>query len=68
MSNNILFIVHLDRVVCYLHTGISNDVVKRAAEVLDATGKGNHVERLSDENIVSQDQQYQVFSIISLIS
>ncbi|KMS96257.1 hypothetical protein BVRB_000640 [Beta vulgaris subsp. vulgaris] len=44
---------------CAILAGISNDVVKRAAEVLDATGKGNHVERLSDENIVSQDQQYQ---------
>ncbi|XP_021758950.1 DNA mismatch repair protein MSH5 isoform X2 [Chenopodium quinoa] len=44
---------------CAMLAGISNDVVKRAAEILDATGKGNHVERLSNENIQAQDQQYQ---------
>uniref|UniRef100_A0A803LY58 DNA mismatch repair protein MSH5 n=1 Tax=Chenopodium quinoa TaxID=63459 RepID=A0A803LY58_CHEQI len=44
---------------CAMLAGISDDVVKRAAEILDATGKGNHVERLSDVNIQAQDQQYQ---------
>lgn len=44
---------------CAMLAGISDDVVKRAVEILEATGKGNHIERLSNENIQVQDQQYQ---------
>ncbi|XP_056697759.1 DNA mismatch repair protein MSH5 isoform X2 [Spinacia oleracea] len=44
---------------CAMLAGVADNVVKRAAEILDATGKGNHVDRLSNENIQAQDQQYQ---------
>ncbi|KAH9617835.1 hypothetical protein KSS87_000841 [Heliosperma pusillum] len=38
--------------------GIPEDVIKRAALILDATTNNNHVERLSNENLTTQDQQY----------
>uniref|UniRef100_A0A7C9AMX9 DNA mismatch repair protein MSH5 n=2 Tax=Opuntia streptacantha TaxID=393608 RepID=A0A7C9AMX9_OPUST len=43
---------------CALLAGVPIDVVKRAAVVLDAIGNSQHVERLSNENIEAQDQQY----------
>jgi len=44
--------------------GVPIDVVKRAAVVLDAIGNSQHVERLSNENIEAQDQQYKVSFLI----
>ncbi|KAK9733277.1 hypothetical protein RND81_04G056600 [Saponaria officinalis] len=38
--------------------GIPEDVIKRAALILEATCDNNQVERLSTETIVTQDQQY----------
>ncbi|XP_057540344.1 DNA mismatch repair protein MSH5 isoform X3 [Amaranthus tricolor] len=43
---------------CAMLAGISEDIVKRAAEILEATEKGNHVERISNENVEAQDKQY----------
>ncbi|CAO2833577.1 unnamed protein product [Amaranthus hypochondriacus] len=43
---------------CAMLAGISDDVVKRAAEILEATEKGNHVERICNENVEAQDKQY----------
>ncbi|XP_074291392.1 DNA mismatch repair protein MSH5-like isoform X2 [Silene latifolia] len=43
---------------CAMLAGIPEDVIKRAALILDATSDNNHVERLSTENLVIQDQQY----------
>ncbi|KAH9621336.1 hypothetical protein KSS87_004293 [Heliosperma pusillum] len=43
---------------CAMLAGIPEDVIKRAALILDATTNNNHVERLSNENLTTQDQQY----------
>ncbi|KAH9617084.1 hypothetical protein KSS87_015559, partial [Heliosperma pusillum] len=43
---------------CAMLAGIPEDVIKRAALILDATTNNNHVERLSHENLTTQDQQY----------
>ncbi|XP_063944989.1 DNA mismatch repair protein MSH5 isoform X3 [Daucus carota subsp. sativus] len=43
---------------CALLAGIPEDVIRRAAYVLDATGHDRHIERLSCDNISTQDQQY----------
>ncbi|KAH9614022.1 hypothetical protein KSS87_017478 [Heliosperma pusillum] len=48
-----LFLKHLLK-----SAGIPEDVIKRAALILDATTDNNHVERLSNENLTAQDQQY----------
>uniref|UniRef100_A0A7N2M9B0 DNA mismatch repair protein MSH5 n=1 Tax=Quercus lobata TaxID=97700 RepID=A0A7N2M9B0_QUELO len=41
---------------CFM--GVLEEVIQRAAFVLDALGNDKHVERLCNENISSQDQQY----------
>ncbi|KAK3017405.1 hypothetical protein RJ639_006699 [Escallonia herrerae] len=41
-----------------IHVGIPEEVIKRAAFVLDAIGNNVNVKRLSIENILVQDQQY----------
>ncbi|KAK8467153.1 hypothetical protein PHAVU_008G268900 [Phaseolus vulgaris] len=38
--------------------GVPEEIVKRAAAVLDAVSNNNHVERLCNENISAQDRQY----------
>ncbi|KAL0353657.1 UNVERIFIED_CONTAM: DNA mismatch repair protein MSH5 [Sesamum angustifolium] len=43
---------------CALLAGVSEEVVKRAASVLIATGDNKNVDRLLHENILAQDQQY----------
>ncbi|XP_030929859.1 DNA mismatch repair protein MSH5 isoform X6 [Quercus lobata] len=43
---------------CALLAGVLEEVIQRAAFVLDALGNDKHVERLCNENISSQDQQY----------
>ncbi|KAL0443359.1 UNVERIFIED_CONTAM: DNA mismatch repair protein MSH5 [Sesamum latifolium] len=43
---------------CALLAGVSEEVVKRAASILIATGDNKNVERLLHENISAQDQQY----------
>jgi hypothetical protein len=42
------------------YVGVPEEVIQRAAFVLDAIGNDKHVERLCDENISTQDQQYKV--------
>ncbi|KAK2990032.1 hypothetical protein RJ640_004710 [Escallonia rubra] len=47
--------------ICFMlliHVGIPEEVIKRAAFVLDAIGNNMNVKRLSIENILVQDQQY----------
>lgn len=44
----------------YSHVGVSEEVIKRAAYVLDAIGNDEHIERLPNVNISAQDQQYKV--------
>ena len=46
--------------ICIDYVGVLEEVIQRAAFVLDALGNDNHVERLCNENISSQDQQYKV--------
>nr|POE83006.1 dna mismatch repair protein msh5 [Quercus suber] len=43
---------------CALLAGVLEEVIQRAAFVLDALGNDKHVERLCNENISSQDQLY----------
>ncbi|CAJ1971414.1 unnamed protein product [Sphenostylis stenocarpa] len=43
---------------CALLAGVPEEIVKRAAAVLEAVSNNNHVERLSNENISAQDRQY----------
>ncbi|KAJ4725114.1 DNA mismatch repair protein MSH5 [Melia azedarach] len=68
-STNIEDIVFLYRLVpgrtllsyglhCALLAGVPEEVIKRAAYVLDAVQNNNHVERWSHENISALDQQY----------
>ena len=40
--------------------GVFEGVIKRASLVLDAIQDNKHIERLSNENISAQDQQYKV--------
>ncbi|BAT80701.1 hypothetical protein VIGAN_03029900 [Vigna angularis var. angularis] len=42
---------------CALLAGVPEEIVKRAAAVLDAVSNNNHVERLCNENISAQDRQ-----------
>nr|XP_027064249.1 DNA mismatch repair protein MSH5-like isoform X3 [Coffea arabica] len=43
---------------CALLAGVFEGVIKRASLVLDAIQDNKHIERLSNENISAQDQQY----------
>ncbi|KAA8523663.1 hypothetical protein F0562_010086 [Nyssa sinensis] len=43
---------------CALLAGVPEEVIKRAAFVLDAIGNNKHVERLCNVKISAQDQQY----------
>lgn len=49
-----------DRISCIVHAGVPHEIIKRAAAVLDAVSKNNCVERLCNENISAQDDQYKV--------
>ncbi|BFG29608.1 hypothetical protein CerSpe_158820 [Prunus speciosa] len=40
-------------------TGVPEEVIKRAAFILEALGNNEHVERLCNENVSAKDQQYQ---------
>ncbi|CAK7350129.1 unnamed protein product [Dovyalis caffra] len=42
---------------CALLAGIPEEVIKRAAFILDSVGNGNYAERLCNGNISAQDQQ-----------
>ncbi|BFG29613.1 hypothetical protein CerSpe_158870 [Prunus speciosa] len=44
---------------CALLAGVPEEVIKRAAFILEALGNNEHVERLCNENVSAQDQQYQ---------
>ncbi|KAJ0101171.1 hypothetical protein Patl1_04166 [Pistacia atlantica] len=68
-STNIEDIVFLYRLVpghaplsyglqCALLAGVPEEVIKRAANVLDAVQNNRHVERLNHVNILARDQQY----------
>uniref|UniRef100_A0A0R0L9U5 DNA mismatch repair protein MSH5 n=2 Tax=Glycine max TaxID=3847 RepID=A0A0R0L9U5_SOYBN len=43
---------------CALLAGVPEEIIKRAAAVLDAISNNNHVERLCNENVSAQDRQY----------
>ncbi|KAK7320377.1 hypothetical protein VNO77_29795 [Canavalia gladiata] len=43
---------------CALLAGVPDEIIKRAAVVLDAVSNNNYVERLCNENISAQDRQY----------
>jgi hypothetical protein len=49
-----------DRSSYIVHAGVPDEIIKRAAVVLDAVSKNNCVERLCDENISAQDDEYKV--------
>ncbi|CAB4308292.1 unnamed protein product [Prunus armeniaca] len=55
---------------CALLAGVPEEVIKRAAFILEALGNNEHVERLCNENVSAQDQQYQnvVDKMLALIS
>ncbi|RDX94352.1 DNA mismatch repair protein MSH5, partial [Mucuna pruriens] len=57
-STHIEDIVFLYRTSCTVHAGVPDEIIKRAAAVLDAVSNNNHVERLCNENISAQDRQY----------
>ncbi|KAL2316742.1 hypothetical protein Fmac_030618 [Flemingia macrophylla] len=42
---------------CALLAGVPDEIIKRAAAVLDAVSNNDHVERLCNENISAQDRQ-----------
>ncbi|XP_022151299.1 DNA mismatch repair protein MSH5 [Momordica charantia] len=44
---------------CALLAGVPEEVIKRAAFVLDAMGNNKHVERLQNENLSAQEKLYQ---------
>ncbi|KAG7015545.1 DNA mismatch repair protein MSH5, partial [Cucurbita argyrosperma subsp. argyrosperma] len=44
---------------CALLAGVPDEVIKRAAFLLDAMGNNKHVERLHNENLSAQDKLYQ---------
>lgn len=52
--------------ICIDYVGVLEEVIQRAAFVLDALGNDKHVERLCNENISSQDQLYKVLNGINL--
>lgn len=39
-----------------VHAGVPEEVIKRAAFILDTVGSSNYVERLCNENLSAQDQ------------
>ncbi|XP_059664842.1 DNA mismatch repair protein MSH5 isoform X2 [Cornus florida] len=43
---------------CALLAGVPEEVIRRAGLILDTIGNDNHVERLCNEKISAQDQQY----------
>ncbi|PON91946.1 DNA mismatch repair [Trema orientale] len=43
---------------CALLAGVPEEVIKRAASLLEVIGQNNHVERLCNENISARDQLY----------
>lgn len=43
---------------CALLAGVPEEVTKRASSVLDVVGENKHVERVCNEKIIAQDQQY----------
>ncbi|GMH05755.1 hypothetical protein Nepgr_007595 [Nepenthes gracilis] len=45
---------------CALLAGVPEDLITRAASILDAIGNNKHVERLCNEQLTAQDQQYKV--------
>ncbi|KAH7546742.1 hypothetical protein FEM48_Zijuj01G0233800 [Ziziphus jujuba var. spinosa] len=45
---------------CALLAGVPEEVIKRAAFVLEANGQNKHVERLCNESISAQDEKYLV--------
>ncbi|KAL0399208.1 UNVERIFIED_CONTAM: DNA mismatch repair protein MSH5 [Sesamum radiatum] len=55
---DIVFLYRLVPGRAHLSYGVSEEVVKRAASILIATGDNKNVERLLHENISAQDQQY----------
>ncbi|XP_027368588.1 DNA mismatch repair protein MSH5 [Abrus precatorius] len=44
---------------CALLAGVPDEIIKRAAVVLDAVSNNNYIERLCNENISAQDRQYE---------
>ncbi|KAH1263728.1 DNA mismatch repair protein MSH5 [Glycine max] len=60
-STHIEDIVFLYRLVpgrAHHSYGVPEEIIKRAAAVLDAISNNNHVERLCNENVSAQDRQY----------
>ncbi|XP_028069477.1 DNA mismatch repair protein MSH5-like [Camellia sinensis] len=47
---------------CALLAGVPEEVIKRAASLLNAIGNNNHVDRLCNDKISAQDRQYKVLS------
>ncbi|KAL2472956.1 DNA mismatch repair protein MSH5 [Forsythia ovata] len=45
---------------CALLAGVSEEVIKRAACILDSIGNNKNIERISSEDISAQDQLYKV--------
>ncbi|XP_028087145.1 DNA mismatch repair protein MSH5-like isoform X1 [Camellia sinensis] len=43
---------------CALLAGVPEEVIKRAASLLNAIGNNNHVDRLCNDKISAQDRQY----------
>ncbi|PSR95594.1 DNA mismatch repair protein [Actinidia chinensis var. chinensis] len=53
---------------CALLAGIPEEVIKRAASVLDAIGNNKQVERMCNDEISAQDQQYKVGAVDKMLS
>ncbi|KAI3804732.1 hypothetical protein L1987_26500 [Smallanthus sonchifolius] len=43
---------------CALLAGVPQEIIRRAAFILEATTKGIHIDRACDEKITAQDEQY----------
>ncbi|KAF5947282.1 hypothetical protein HYC85_013239 [Camellia sinensis] len=51
-----------DGLHCALLAGVPEEVIKRAASLLNATGNNNHVNRLCNDKISAQDRQYKILN------
>ncbi|CAL5392801.1 unnamed protein product [Camellia sinensis] len=61
--------MHFLAMGCIVHylLGVPEEVIKRAASLLNATGNNNHVNRLCNDKISAQDRQYKTISWFTFI-
>ncbi|XWS09784.1 hypothetical protein CRYUN_Cryun39dG0019000 [Craigia yunnanensis] len=58
LQGKVLLVSKIFRINCTVHVGVPEEVINRAALILDATENNKNVERLCNEKISAKDQQY----------